>query len=422
MDYYQQSYLHFKKAGMLLAAHNSLNNIANTHIYNKDYQQAIAVFETIIAESNQDTPSDTMFTVYSGLSSAHLTKSESNPDIAYQYLLMAKQHLQFTEKLDFHLNFYFDEANVLYDLARFDEVLLSIASIEKILNDQQDVTIIKKQDYTNIINLKSAVFYKKGQFQQAYETKSRVIFLTNKLYENEDNRSITQVRLRLEAEKADRESELLNNQQVRYEANLQQANLENEEQRLYLIISVLVTLAFALVLVKSIQNQHKLKIASSIDTLTGAVNRRRLMTKSQGAFKFAQVRQLPLSILMIDVDHFKKINDILGHSASDKVLAQVAYLSANVMRKSDIFGRLGGEEFMICLPKTTMISALEISERIRMSIDQYTWQFSKEDNLNISVSIGVATLENDNDLSSLIKRADEQLYQAKASGRNKVCG
>jgi diguanylate cyclase (GGDEF)-like protein len=125
---------------------------------------------------------------------------------------------------------------------------------------------------------------------------------------------------------------------------------------------------------------------------------------------------------MIDVDHFKKINDILGHSASDKVLAQVAYLSANVMRKSDIFGRLGGEEFMICLPKTTMISALEISERIRMSIDQYTWQFSKEDNLNISVSIGVATLENDNDLSSLIKRADEQLYQAKASGRNKVCG
>jgi diguanylate cyclase (GGDEF)-like protein len=422
MDYYQQSYLHFKKAGMLLAAHNSLNNIANTHIYNKDYQQAIAVFETIIAESNKDTPSDTMFTVYSDLSWAHLTKSESNPDIAYQYLLMAKQYLQFTEKLDFHLQFYVDEANVLYDLARFDEVLISIARIEKIINDQQDMTIIKKQEYTNVINLKSAVFYKKGQFQQAYETKSRVIFLTNKLYENEDNRSITQVRLRLEAEKADRESELLNNQQVWHEANLQQANLENEEQHLYLIISVLVTLAFALVLVKSIQNQHKLKIASSIDTLTGAVNRRRLMTKSQGAFKFAQVRQLPLSILMIDVDRFKNINDSLGHSAGDKVLAQVAYLGANVMRKSDVFGRFSGKEFMVCLPKTTMISALEISERIRMSIDQYTWQFSKEDNLNISVSIGVATFEHDNDLSSLIKRANEQLYQAKASGRNKVCG
>jgi diguanylate cyclase (GGDEF)-like protein len=422
MDYYQQSYLHFKKAGMLLAAHNSLNNIANTHIYNKDYQQAIAVFETIIAESNKDTPSDTMFTVYSDLSWAHLTKSESNPDIAYQYLLMAKQYLQFTEKLDFHLQFYVDEANVLYDLARFDEVLISIARIEKIINDQQDMTIIKKQEYTNVINLKSAVFYKKGQFQQAYETKSRVIFLTNKLYENEDNRSITQVRLRLEAEKADRESELLNNQQVWHEANLQQANLENEEQHLYLIISVLVTLAFALVLVKSIQNQHKLKIASSIDTLTGAVNRRRLMTKSQGAFKFAQVRQLPLSILMIDVDRFKNINDSLGHSAGDKVLAQVAYLGANVMRKSDVFGRFSGKEFMVCLPKTTMISALEISERIRMSIDQYTWQFSKEDNLNISVSIGVATFEHDNDLSSLIKRANEQLYQAKVSGRNKVCG
>ena len=422
MDYYQQSYLHFKKAGMLLAAHNSLNNIANTHIYNKDYQQAIAVFETIIAESNKDTPSDTMFTVYSDLSWAHLTKSESNPDIAYQYLLMAKQHLQFTEKLDFHLQFYFDEANVLYDLERFDEVLVSIARIEKILTNQQDMPLIKKQNYTSIINLKAAVFYKKGLFQQAYETKSKVIFLTNKLYENEDNRSITQVRLRLEAEKVDRESELLNNQQVQYEDNLQQANLENKEQRLYLIISALVTLAFAWVLVKLIQNQRKLKIASSIDTLTGAVNRRSLMIKSQEAFKFAQVRQLPLSILMIDVDRFKNINDRLGHSAGDKVLAQVAYLGANIMRKSDVFGRFGGEEFMVCLPKTTIISALEISERIRMSIDEYTWQFSKVDNLNISVSIGVATFEHDNDLSSLIKRADEQLYQAKASGRNKVCG
>lgn len=422
MDYYQQSYLHFKKAGMLLAAHNSLNNIANTHIYNKDYQQAIAVFETIIAESNKDTPSDNMFTVYSGLSWAHLTKSESNPGIAYQYLLMAKQHLQFTEKLDFHLQFYFDEANVLYDLDRFDEVLVSIARIEKILTNQQDMPLIKKQNYTSIINLKAAVFYKKGLFQQAYETKSKVIFLTNKLYENEDNRSITQVRLRLEAEKADRESELLNNQQVQYEDNLQQANLENKEQRLYLIISALVTLAFAWVLVKLIQNQRKLKIVSSIDKLTGAFNRRSLMIKSQEAFKFAQVRQLPLSILMIDVDRFKNINDRLGHSAGDKVLAQVAYLGANIMRKSDVFGRFGGEEFMVCLPKTTIISALEISERIRMSIDEYTWQFSKVDNLNITVSIGVATFEHDNDLSSLIKRADEQLYQAKASGRNKVCG
>ncbi len=420
MAYYQQSYSHFKKAGMLLAAHNSLNNIATTHIYNKHYQQAITVLKTIIAESNKDTPSDNMFAVYSGLAWAYLSMEDSDAEVSYQYLSLAKQYLQFTEKLDLRLQFYFDEASVLYELERYDEVLTSIARIEKILVNHQDMPQVKKEGYVSIINLKAAVFYKQGLFQRAYETKSRVIILTDKLYENEDRRSITQVRLKLEAEKEDKESKILYNQQVRNEADLHKANLDNEEQRFYLIISALVALAFAWVLVKLIQSQHKLKVASSIDTLTGISNRRSLMKKSQEAFKFAIAKKTHLSVLMINIDHFKNINDSFGQYVGDEVLAQVASLGANMMRKSDIFGRFSGEEFMVCLPKTTMISAMEIGNRIRLNINDYSWHFDKVEKL--TVSIGIATLEDDNDLTSLIKRADEQLYQAKASGRNKVCG
>lgn len=420
MAYYQQSYLHFKKAGMLLAAQFSLNNIAIHHIDNRNYQQAITVFKKIIAESNKDTPSDSMFTVYSGMVWANLEKVDSNPDAAYQYLLTAKQYLQFTERLDYHFEYYYNEANVLYDLGRFDEALISIARVEKILENNQDMPQSKKQGYASITNLKSAVFYKKNQFKQAYETKSRVVFLIDKLYEKEDDRSITQVRLRLEAKKADKKSKVLYNQKARHEASLDKAKLANKVQRIYLIISALVALAFAWVLVKLIQSQHKLKVASSIDTLTGTSNRRSLMIKSQEAFKLAKTKQHHLSILMIDIDHFKNINDNLGHIVGDKVLAQVASLGANMMRKSDVFGRFGGEEFMVCLPKSTMKTAMVIGERIRLSINEYPWQHRNKG--SVSVSIGVATLDNDNDLSSLIKRADEQLYQAKASGRNKVCG
>ncbi len=201
---------------------------------------------------------------------------------------------------------------------------------------------------------------------------------------------------------------------------MHEANLENEEQRIYLIISALVALAFAWVLVKLIHSQHELKIASSIDTLTGADNRRSLMIKSQEAFKLAKTKQVHLSILMIDVDHFKDINDSLGHNASDEVLAKIASLCANMMRKNDILGRFGGGEFMICLPKAPLHSALEIGERIRSCISEYSWQISNLETVNVSV--GVATLADDNDLMSLVKRAEEQLYQAKASGRNKVCG
>jgi len=420
MAYYKQSYFHFKNAGMLLAAHNSLNNIAINHIYNKDYQQAIDVLNTVITESNKDTPSDSMFSVYSNMAWAHLSKEDTNAEAAYQYLLMAKQYLQLTEKNDFKLQFYYNEANVLYELERFDEALISITSAEKSFTNHEEMPQLKKQSYVNLINLKAATLHKKKLFEQAYNLKSMVISLTDKLYENEDNRSITQVRLRLEAAQADKQNKVLDNQRILYEANLNEAKLENEAQRVYLLISALVALAFAWVLVKLIQSQHKLKVASRIDTLTGTANRRCLMSKSQKAFKLATTTKIDLSILMIDVDHFKGINDRLGHSVGDQVLAQVATLGANMMRKSDTFGRFGGEEFLVCLPKTSLKSALEIAERMRSSIDGYSWPLNNLE--KVTISVGVVTLADDSDLIQLIKRADEQLYQAKVSGRNKVCG
>ena len=420
MAYYQQSYSHFKKAGSLLAAHISLYNIAIMHTYKKDYQQAIKVFNTIIAESNKDSPNESMFIVYSGMAWAHLKKADSNPDAAYQYLMMAKQYLQLTERFDYQLQFYYDQAYVLFKLDRFDDVLLSIAKVEKVVANHQQLSQIKQRNYVNIIDLKARVYNKQKKFKQAYKSQSQVIALTDKLYENEDVLSIAQVRLRLEGEQADKQNKILHNEQDLYDENLREAKLENEEQRLYLIVSALITLAFAWILVKLLQSQHKLKVAANIDALTGVANRRSLMKQAQQAFKLAQAKPSHLSIMMIDVDHFKDINDSLGHSSGDKVLAKVANLGAKMMRKSDMFGRFGGEEFMVCLPKTTLKSALEVSERIRLGVNQHVWAFNKLE--KVTVSIGVATFSGDDDLISLIKRADEQLYQAKASGRNKVCG
>lgn len=423
MAYYQQSYVHFKKAGMLLAAHNSLNNIALNHIRNKNYQQAISVFNTIVKESNKDTPSDSMFTVYSGMAWAYLKKADSNPDAAYQYLLMAKKYLQLTERHDYQLQYYYDEANILYELERLDDVLISIAHIEKMLINYQALSLIKKQRYVRIIKLKAKVFYQQKKFKQAYKTKSKVIALTDKLYENEDNRSIAQVRLKLEAQQADKQNKILYSQQARHEASLYEATVENKEQRIYLIISTLVVLALVWTLVKLIQSQHKLNIASRIDLLTGVANKRSLMAKSQAVFTRAKQNKTHLSVLMIGVDNFKYVKDInnnQSHNISGTVLAEIALLGEKIMRKSDVFGRFGSEEFMVCLPKTTMESAIEIGERFRLGVHEHTGQFNSLE--KVSISVGVASLADDNDFISLVKRAEQQLYQAKASGRNRVCG
>ena len=183
---------------------------------------------------------------------------------------------------------------------------------------------------------------------------------------------------------------------------------------------MLFALAFAWVLVKLIQSQHKLKIALNVDKLTGTANRHRIMLKSQQAFELAKVKQTHLSLLLIDIDHLQDINDRLGHSVGDEVIAKVALIGADMMRENDIFGRFSGEEFMMCLPKTSLKLAMETAECIRAAINDYIWQFNHLE--KVSVSVGVATLTNDKDLISLVKKTEDQLYQAKASGRNKVCG
>jgi diguanylate cyclase (GGDEF)-like protein len=419
MAYYQQSYQHFKKAGMLITAHNSLINIAINHIYNENFQQAIVVFQTIITESNKDSPSDIMFNVYSGMAWAYLEKRDSNPEAAYKYLLLAKQYLQSTDKYDVQLKFFIDEAYILYELEQYDEALNSIEQAEAILMTHQGSSLLKKQNYVSIINLKANVYYKQGQFEQAYSIKSAVVTAITAIYDKKESSSITQVRLKLESEQADKQTEFLNNQQHFHQVTLHKAKLANEEHQLYIIISSIITLLLIWLLITLLQSQYKLTVASNRDPLTGINNRYSLIKKIQAVFKQAKNAQADFCLLMIDIDNLKNINHRLGHTVGDEVLKQVATLVASIMRKNDVFGRFGGEEFIVCLPNTSSEFAMDIAERIRLCIQEHTWQLDNVD--NVCVSIGLAYLENDIDLIRLISCADEQLYQAKASGRNRVC-
>jgi diguanylate cyclase (GGDEF)-like protein len=125
---------------------------------------------------------------------------------------------------------------------------------------------------------------------------------------------------------------------------------------------------------------------------------------------------------MLDIDHFKKINDTYGHQSGDLVLASVASTFQEVLRNVDISGRLGGEEFAVILPETGIEKATEVAERLReiISADKVTLTDGIE--INYTVSIGVATLiEKTSNINMLLNEADKALYKAKQTGRNRVC-
>ncbi|MBI5585366.1 MAG: GGDEF domain-containing protein [Deltaproteobacteria bacterium] len=155
------------------------------------------------------------------------------------------------------------------------------------------------------------------------------------------------------------------------------------------------------------------------DDLTGLFNRRHLMNLLDYEKKRTDRVGRLFCLAMLDIDHFKRVNDTLGHQAGDQVLQVVARVIASSLRATDFCGRFGGEEFMLVLIETTGPGAEELAERLRGLVEATTFPDLSPD-LNITVSIGITVYQLNEDLSRTIFRADEALYQAKAVGRNAV--
>ena len=155
------------------------------------------------------------------------------------------------------------------------------------------------------------------------------------------------------------------------------------------------------------------------DPLTGAMNRAALDTMLDKEINLAHRHDNPLSVLMIDIDHFKAINDKFGHSMGDKVLCSLVDGLNNHIRNSDVLFRYGGEEFTILLNNTNIEGAHLLAQRIRCSIEQMTHIYD-ENVIQLTISIGMATLEHDESAEKLLNRADKALYAAKKFGRNCV--
>lgn len=164
----------------------------------------------------------------------------------------------------------------------------------------------------------------------------------------------------------------------------------------------------------------ELQHLASTDVLTGLPNRRQLMAAMEREIRRAARTGRPLSLALIDIDHFKRVNDRHGHPSGDAVLCEVAEVLREVTRGGDLLGRFGGEEFAVLMPETGIEQAQWASERLRKAIEGREMRFPGGGSGYVTVSTGVALLGGDEQCDHLVSRADAALYEAKASGRNLV--
>ena len=168
------------------------------------------------------------------------------------------------------------------------------------------------------------------------------------------------------------------------------------------------------------QREDEIKRLAIIDELTGVANRRWIMDELERELERSQRTGHPLSVIMLDLDYFKRFNDYYGHQAGDEALQSVAGILQSSLRTPDRVGRYGGEEFLLLLPDTEIAQASEVAERCRQRLAETRVLTAPQDPVHITASLGVSSTRGEHSLEELVHQADQALYRAKNGGRNRV--
>ncbi|WP_229425364.1 MULTISPECIES: diguanylate cyclase [unclassified Massilia] len=176
---------------------------------------------------------------------------------------------------------------------------------------------------------------------------------------------------------------------------------------------------FGFMLMSKQRDDARMERLATTDDLTGLLNRRAFYAQTEAARMLALRQAQPMALLMLDIDHFKQLNDRFGHATGDEALVKFAATCHAALREHDILGRMGGEEFALALPGTDLAGAVNAAERLRQAVVD-TRLLTCGNQYTMTVSIGLVVIEPDEALSAALARADQALYAAKRGGRNRV--
>jgi len=260
---------------------------------------------------------------------------------------------------------------------------------------------------------------KQGMYAAAYSLLQQTHKQQQQLQNQQSTEQLHQLRVQYELDSKEAENQLLSQQN-----QLQQLALAGERQRQLLMMvllgaSVLTSLLLLLLMQRSKKHKQRLEKLAETDALTAVYNRRKIMLLLQQQLDIAHRYNHTLSIAVLDLDWFKQINDTFGHQTGDEVLWRFAALCQKQLRKTDLIGRIGGEEFLVLFPCTDLAAARQLANRLCHETSGISLSLAKP-GLNVTVSIGLACSDHYVSSAEILAAADLALYQAKHQGRNQV--
>lgn len=257
-----------------------------------------------------------------------------------------------------------------------------------------------------------------GDWRNAYEFRRRHGALQLELAASRRDELSSRLRVEFDAEKKEQENRALARENALRATALDAAKRNQKLQVIVIALTALLAVALALLFWRQIVNTRRMRSMAMTDELTRLPNRRHILTALDLAFAAAKRDRRPATVIVFDVDRFKRINDTYGHAAGDVVLRSVAHTCRMALRPADLIGRTGGEEFLIVLHDASVNQAREIAERLRAAVESLDFS-TIDEGLQITISLGVYVTEH-YEPHAAIAAADSLLYRAKESGRNRV--
>jgi diguanylate cyclase (GGDEF)-like protein len=298
-------------------------------------------------------------------------------------------------------------------LGRLDAALGELAAARHFFEREKNVRFLEKNAEEVAL-----VYAQLGDWRKAYEASLHHAALGQTLATTRNDELSSRLRVAFDTEKKDQENRALARENGLRATALHEAELSRKLQIAVSALIALLAATMAILFWRQVVNTRRMRSMAMTDELTRLPNRRHILAAAEVAFDAAKRDRRSSAVVVLDIDHFKRINDALGHAAGDTVLRRIARTCRVALRPADLIGRIGGEEFLVVLHSATAQQAHEIAERLRVAVERLDLTSIAPD-LHVTISLGVH-VTSDYNASTAIATADSMLYRAKESGRNRV--
>ncbi|ARD23558.1 sensor domain-containing diguanylate cyclase [Shewanella japonica] len=272
---------------------------------------------------------------------------------------------------------------------------------------------------SQLYTLRNQIYLSIKDYQSAHQALTDYLNVHHKLDQLSLTSRNSEMRARFNTDKIEAENQNLLSIQLIKEKELAALEQNKRLQNIIIILVAIILIIVTIYAVKQVKRKQKFKDLALTDELTKLANRRHTYALAKTYINQAKTEHSQFSVISFDADHFKKVNDTLGHDIGDKVLIKLAKIAKELMRKSDTVGRVGGEEFLILLPGANEQQAYDIASRLIVRIADADWDTIAPE-LKQTVSAGVTHYQNGDNFENMLLRVDNALYQAKSAGRNCV--